>query len=104
MSPLPVEHTLMSTRPMEKTIAARERLDLESRTVFRRAAGERLDLLAEGAGRLVIDLSGTHSLDRGGLGASMLIQRKGAERRQPVSLRCANEELRFLPVLPTHAA
>ena len=99
MSPLPVEHTLMSTRPMEKTIAAPERLDLESRTVFRRAAGEVLDLLAEGAGRLVMDLSGTRSVDSAGLGALMLIQRKAAERRQTVCLRGANEELRFLLVL-----
>src|SRR5207245_544606 len=99
MSPLPVEHTLMSTRPMEKTIAAPERLDLESRTAFRRAAGEVLDLLAEGAGRLVIDLSGTRSVDSAGLGALMLIQRKAAERRQTVCLRGANEELRFLLVL-----
>ncbi len=78
---LPVEHTLMSTRPMEKTIAAPERLDLESRTV------------------LVIDLSGTRSVDSAGLGALMLIQRKAAERRQTVCLRGANEELRFLLVL-----
>ncbi len=34
MSPMPVENTLMSTRPMEKTIAAPERLDLESRTAW----------------------------------------------------------------------
>src|SRR6267378_2224292 len=99
MSPMPVEHTLMSTRPMEKTLAAPERLDLESRTAFRRAAGEVLDLLVEGAGRLVLDLSGTRSVDSAGLGALMLIQRKAAERRQTVCLRGANEELRFLLVL-----
>src|SRR6266850_2054402 len=87
MSPMPVENTLMSTRPMEKTLGAPERLDLESRTAFRRAAGEVLDLLAEGAGRLVIDLSGTRSVDSAGLGALMLIQRKAAERRQTVCLR-----------------
>src|SRR5436309_10831535 len=28
MSPMPVENTLMSTRPMEKTLAAPERLDI----------------------------------------------------------------------------
>jgi anti-anti-sigma factor len=99
MSLSPAENTLMSTRPMEKTIAAPERLDLESRTAFRRAAGEVLDVLAEGAGRLVIDLSGTRSVDSAGLGALMLIQRKAAERRQTVCLRGANEELRFLLVL-----
>jgi anti-anti-sigma factor len=99
---LPVERTLMSTRPRVKTLAAPERLDLDSRTAFRRAAGEVLDLLAEGGeggGRLVIDLSGTRSVDSAGLGALMLIQRKAAERRQTVCLRGANEELRFLLVL-----
>jgi anti-anti-sigma factor len=101
MSAIPVEHTLMSTRPVEKTIAAPERLDLESRTAFRRAAGEVLDGLASGTGggRLVIDLSGTRSVDSAGLGALMLIQRKAAEHRQTVCLRGANEELRFLLVL-----
>jgi anti-anti-sigma factor len=99
MSPMPVENTVMSQRPMERMLAAPERLDLESRTVFRRAAGQILDLLAEGAGRLVIDLSGTRSVDSAGLGALMLIQRKAAERRQTVCLRGANEELRFLLVL-----
>src|SRR5712691_10410220 len=99
MSPTPVENALMSTRPIEKTLAAPERLDLESRTAFRRAAGEVIDLLVEGAGRLVIDLSGTRSVDSAGLGALMLIQRKAAERRQTVCLRGANEELRFLLVL-----
>jgi len=90
---------MMSTRPAEKTIAAPERLDLDSRTAFRRAAGDILDGMAEGAGRLVIDLSGTRSVDSAGLGALMLIQRKAAERRQTVCLRGANEELRFLLVL-----
>lgn len=89
----------MSTRLTEKMLAAPERLDLESRTALRRAAGEVLDLLAEGTGRLVIDLSGTRSIDSAGLGALMLIQRKAAERRQVVCLRGANEELRFLLVL-----
>ena len=89
----------MSTRLTEKTMAAPERLDLESRTAFRRAAGEILDQLAEGTGRLTIDLSGTRSIDSAGLGALMLIQRKASERRQVVCLRGANEELRFLLVL-----
>ena len=99
MSPMPMETTVMSTRQIEKTLAAPERLDLESRTAFRRAAGELLDALEEGAGRLVIDLSGTRGVDSAGLGALMLIQRKAAERRQTVCLRGANEELRFLLVL-----
>jgi anti-anti-sigma factor len=89
----------MSTRPTEKVLAAPEALGLDSRTVFRRAAGELLEQLEEGAGRLVIDLSATRQVDSAGLGALMLIQRKAAERRLAVCLRGANEELRFLLVL-----
>lgn len=89
----------MTSRPIEKVLAAPEHLGLESRTAFRRTAGELVDQLPEGAGRLVIDLSGTRSVDSAGLGALMLIQRKAAERRLSVRLRGANEELRFLLVL-----
>ncbi|HUL49572.1 MAG TPA: STAS domain-containing protein [Gemmatimonadales bacterium] len=80
-------------------MAAPEELGLESRTAFRRAAGELLDQLPEGAGRLVIDLSATRGVDSAGLGALMLVQRKAAERRLSVCLRGANDELRFLLVL-----
>ena len=90
---------LTSMRQAEKMLAAPEELSLESRTTFRRAATELLEQLAEGAGRLVIDLSATRQVDSAGLGALMLIQRKAAERRQIVCLRGANEELRFLLVL-----
>jgi anti-anti-sigma regulatory factor len=89
----------MRTRPTEKVLAAPEELGLESRTAFRRAAGALLEQLPEGAGRLVIDLLATRIVDSAGLGALMLIQRKAAERRLSVSLRDANEELRFLLVL-----
>jgi len=90
---------LMSTPQTEKVLGAPEALGLETRTAFRRAATELLEQLAEGAGRLVIDLSATRQVDSAGLGALMLIQRKAAERRQIVCLRGANEELRFLLVL-----
>src|SRR3989440_1119981 len=90
---------VMSLRQTEKILAAPEALSLETRTAFRRTASELLDQLPEGSGRLVIDLSGTRTVDSAGLGALMLIQRKAAERRQIVCLRGANEELRFLPVL-----
>ena len=93
------ETTVMSTRPLEKVLAAPELLSLESRITFRRTAVELLEQLAEGSGRLVIDLSGTRQVDSAGLGALMLIQRKAAERRQTVCLRGTNEELRFLLVL-----
>ena len=99
MEPTVEELMTMSTRPIEKVLAAPEELGLESRTAFRRAATELLEQLPEGSGRLVIDLSGTRQVDSAGLGALMLIQRKAAERRLTVSLRGANEELRFLLVL-----
>jgi anti-sigma B factor antagonist len=89
----------MSTRPLERVLAAPERLSLETRTTFRRAAAELLEQMEEGAGRLVVDLSATRHVDSAGLGALMLIQRRAAERRQAVCLRGANEELRFLLVL-----
>ena len=88
-----------SARMTEKVLAAPEELGLDSRTAFRRAATELLEQLAEGNGRLVIDLAGTRQIDSAGLGALMLIQRKAAERRLTVCLRGANEELRFLLVL-----
>jgi len=85
MSPMPVENTLMSTRRWRRrwgSGAARSRVPHR----VRRAAG-RCWTCCEGAGRLVIDLSGTRSVDSAGLGALMLIQRKAAERRQTVCLR-----------------
>lgn len=93
------ETTLMSAHQLEKMLVGPERLSLESRTTFRRAAVELLEQMEEGAGRLVVDLSGTQNVDSAGLGALMLIQRRAAERRQTVCLRGANEELRFLLVL-----
>jgi len=89
----------MTPNPTEKVLAAPQELGLDTRTAFRRAAGELVEQLPEGAGRLVIDLSGTRAVDSAGLGALMLIQRKAAERRLSVRLRGANEELRFLLVL-----
>src|SRR5437762_14342954 len=86
----------MSMRPGEKVLAGPEELGLDSRTAFRRAATELLEELAEGAGRLVIDLAGTRQIDSAGLGALMLVQRKAAERRLTVCLRGASEERRAL--------
>src|SRR5439155_22049093 len=89
----------MSMRPGEKVLAAPEELGLDSRTVFRRAATELLEQLAEGAVRLVVDLAGTRQIVSAGVGALMLIQRKAAERRLTVCRGGANGELRFLLVL-----
>lgn len=90
---------MMPAHPSEKVLAAPEALGLETRVSFRRAASHTLDLLPEGSGRLVIDLTATRAVDSAGLGALMLIQRHAADRRQTVCLRGANEELRLLLVL-----
>jgi len=89
----------MAVQTAEKIVAGPEALGLESRVAFRRAAGELLGQLPEGAGRLVIDLTATRSVDSAGLRALMLIQRRAAERRLGVCLRGVNDELRFLLVL-----
>lgn len=89
----------MALQTAEKILTAPEALGLESRVAFRRSAGDVLQQLPEGGGRLVIDLSGTRSVDSAGLGALMLIQRRAAERRLAVCLRGVNDELRFLLVL-----
>ena len=83
----------------ERTLTAPEELGLETRVTFRRAALELLEELAEGDGRLILDLTGTRSVDSAGLTTLMLIQRRAAARRQVVRLRGAHEELRVLLVL-----
>src|SRR5437870_12686770 len=90
----------MSTRPGERVLAAPEELGLDPRTAFRRAAGALLEQLEGGAGRPVIDLSGTRQVDSAGLGALLLTQREAPERRLAACRRGANEELRFL-LVPT---
>ena len=91
---------MMETAPLStEMLVAPEHLGLQSRTEFRQQAVSLLDRMPEGSGRLVVDLTATRQVDSAGLGALMLIQRKAAERRQAVTLRGANEELRFLLVL-----
>ncbi len=74
-------------------------LGLDTRASFRQAAVSVLEEMPEGESRLVIDLSATKHVDSAGLGALMLVQRRAGERRQRVTLRSANEELRFLLML-----
>jgi anti-anti-sigma factor len=74
-------------------------LGLDTRVEFRQAAVDVLKTMPEGDGPLVIELAGTRSVDSAGLGVLMLIQRHAAERRVPVVLRNANDELRFLLAL-----
>ncbi len=84
---------------VERSLTAPETLGLDTRVEIRKAAIRLLEEMAEGTGRLVIDLGPTRHVDSAGLGALMLIQRRAAERRQVVVLRNASEEIRFLLVL-----
>jgi anti-sigma B factor antagonist len=80
-------------------MSAPETLGLDARVEIRKAGIRLLEEMPEGTGRLVIDLTRTRHVDSAGLGALMLIQRRAAERRQTVTLRNVNDEIRFLLVL-----
>lgn len=90
---------MSTTQVATRELAAPAELGLDTRVEFRRAGVALLDQLPEGAGQLIVDLSGTVRVDSAGLGALMLIQRRAAERRLSVLLRGANDEVRFLLVL-----
>jgi anti-anti-sigma regulatory factor len=76
-------------------------LGRETHADFRRQALEVLEELlpSDPQTPLVIDLSHTLQVDSAGLGALVLVQRRSAEKRRPVHLREASEELRFLLVM-----
>jgi anti-anti-sigma factor len=83
----------------ERVLVAPVKLDLDTRLEFRRDALKCIESMRRGTGRLVIDVTTTESVDSTGLGALFMVRRRAAERRLPVVLRGANEELRFLLVL-----
>src|SRR5690606_21833351 len=85
---------MSATRTSSRRIAAPVTLGLETRSAFRTEAIALLEEMPEGVGSLVVDLSATTSVDSAGLGALMLVQRRAAERRQPVILRNMSDELR----------
>jgi anti-anti-sigma factor len=87
---------MRSPQALERDLAAPETLGLETRVTIRQEAERLLEAMPEGAGRLVIDLTHTRTVDSAGLGALMLIQRLAAERRHAVVLRNPSEEIRFL--------
>jgi anti-anti-sigma factor len=87
-----------TTHGTARELSAPDRLGLDTRVEFRKAAVQVLDALPD-AGQLIIDLSRTRQVDSAGLGVLMLIQRRAAERRQTVVLRNPNDELRFLLVV-----
>jgi anti-anti-sigma factor len=88
-----------TTHGTARELFAPDRLGLDTRVEFRKAAVQMLDSLPDGTGQLIIDLSRTRQVDSAGLGVLMLIQRRAAERRQTVVLRNPNDELRFLLVV-----
>lgn len=83
----------------ERTLVAPKELGLETRVSFQRAALGELGELPDGAGRLVLDLSGTETLNSAGLTTLMLIQRRASSRRQSVCLRGTREDVRYLLAL-----
>ena len=89
----------MATQTVARELHAPVNLGLESRHMFRQAAVEILDSMAESGGRLVVDLTTTRTVDSAGLGVLMLVQRHAADRRHRVVLRHPNDELRFLLAL-----
>ncbi len=89
----------MSTHEAARELAAPATLGLDTRVEFRKAAIDLLDTLPESGGRLVINLTPTRTIDSAGLGVLMLIQRRAVERRQRVTLRNPNDEIRFLLTL-----
>lgn len=89
---------MMATHIEARELTGPVNLGLETRVEFRMAAVELMDSMAPG-GRLIIDLTGTRSVDSAGLGVLMLIQRHAAERRIRVILKHPNDELRFLLAL-----
>lgn len=90
---------MSATRTSTRRIAAPAKLGLETRSAFRTEAIALLEEMPEGVGSLVVDLAATSSVDSAGLGALMLVQRRAADRRQPVILRNMNDELRCLLAL-----
>jgi anti-anti-sigma factor len=87
---------MRSPQELERGLAAPVTLGLETRVAIRQEAERLLEEMPDGAGRLVIDLTHTRTVDSAGLGALMLIQRVAAERRHAVVLRNPSEEIRFL--------
>jgi anti-anti-sigma factor len=88
-----------TTHDTARELIAPERLGLDTRVEFRKAAVQVLDTLPDGTGQLIIDLARTRQVDSAGLGVLMLIQRRAAERRQTIVLRNPNDEIRFLLVI-----
>src|SRR5690606_42072452 len=78
---------MMATHTDARELSGPVNLGLETRVEFRQAAVDLMDTMTEPGGRLIIDLTGTRSVDSAGLGVLMLIQRHAAERRVTVILK-----------------
>lgn len=80
-------------------VLAPEELSLDSRTAFRSRTVTEIDAMTVGASRLVIDMSGTRTIDSAGLGTLILVRRRAASRRVRVALRGVNHEIKALLTL-----
>ncbi len=83
----------------EQVLLAPERLDLDTCDTFRRVAGELMDLLRKGRGRLVVDMRATHYLDSAGLRALIMVRRRAVPGGKVIRLRGPTEEIRAILVL-----
>jgi len=82
-----------------RVLVAPVELGLDTRLEFRCEALKCIESIPRGAGRLVIDVTATRSVDSTGLGVLFMVRRRAAQRRLHVVLRGVSEELRFLLVL-----
>ncbi len=90
----------MAHAPLEQHVLVAPRaLDIEHHGDFRREAVALLEAMQEGAGRLVVDLSATRSVDSLGIAALIQVRRWAAQRRQVVRLRGVNAQLRSILAL-----
>lgn len=88
-----------TVNPGQRIITAPAVLGLPTREEFRYSANDLLDEMAEGEGRLVVDLGETREVDSSGLNALVMIHRHAIDRRQQVVLRGVGPELEYLLVL-----
>ena len=82
-----------------RVLVAPVELDLDTRLEFRREALSCVERMPRGAGRLVIDVTATRSVDSTGLGVLFMVRRRAAQRRLQVVLRGVSKDLRYLLVL-----
>ena len=80
-----------------QVLAAPDRLVMETRLAFRRAALEHVErAVREAAERISVDLSATREIDASGLGVLVLLQKRARERMIATRLLNAGPPVRHL--------